>query len=437
MASQIGRLERVLGLTFGLAVTIGVTIGAGILRRPGAVAGALGEPSLILLMWALGGVYALLAALAVAELATAVPLAGGFFVWSRRALGPGAGFSVGWCDFLANCASVAFCAVAVTDLIPWLEGPQKRQMAAAALVLLFAGIQWKGIREGSHTQKITSALLAGAYLALVASAFLLGSGAKESVAVVRREFALGTAGALVFAFQSIVVAYDGWYQPAYFAEEILEPGRNLPRSMLAGVVTVGAVYLLINCALLYVLPLGRLAASEMPASDLAHILFGANAGRWITALSILALLPSINAALLSATRILYGLAREKLFWANAGAVRRGGTPHIALILAAATVMALLLTGSFERLLGMGGFFMVFMYCSAYVSLFVLRRREPQLARPFRVPGYPWVPGILLVSGGAFLAGAVASDTRSSLLAMASLGACAPVYLLLCKLSRSR
>jgi len=431
------KLDRVLGLAFGLAVTVGVTIGAGILRRPGSVAGALGDPALILLMWTAGGVYALVAALTVAELATALPVAGGFFIWTRRSMGSGPGFAIGWCDFLANCATIAYCAAAISDILSAISTVARGfpQAIALSAVLLFAAIQSRGIRSGSRAQKITSSLLAGAYLSLVAVAFLLAERAVEPE-FTPRPFPLGLIGALVFAFQSIVVTYDGWYQPAYFAEEVVEPSRNLPRSMALGVLAVTAIYLLINGALLWALPISRLAASELPAAELASSLFGDRGQLWITALSLLALPPSINACLLGASRILMGLSREGLFWNRAASVNPGGTPHVALAITVAFSSALVMTGGFERLLAMGGFFFVTMHCSAFAALFVLRRREPGLERPFRAPGYPWSTGAVLSIGIGFLAGVVITDTVNSLLALGFLGLSMPLYGML-RLGRNR
>jgi APA family basic amino acid/polyamine antiporter len=419
----------VLGVAFGLAVTVGVTIGVGILRRPGVVAGALGDTWLILTMWIIGGLYALMGALVVAELATAIPEAGGFFVWSHRAIGPAAGFSIGWCDFLANAVTVAYCAVTIGELTLALAGRSRDAVAiiAVALVLIFGGIQWLGIRSGSRTQKITSSLLAGSYLTLVAAAFLYGSPPGDTAPIIRREFALGLFGALIFAMQSIVVTYDGWYQPAYFAEEMKHPERDLPRALMAGVIKVTAVYLLVNLAFLHALPPRVLAASELPAADLAAVLLGAHGERVISVLSLFALPPTINAALLSGSRVLYGLSRRKMFWSGAAAVNRGGTPHAALGLTVAMAVALVLSGTFEQLLAIAGFFFVVNHCSAFVSLFVLRWKAPQLARPFAVPAYPFTPAIVLLAGVGFLAGAIVSDTANSLKAAGFLALCLPLY----------
>ncbi|MFN7938276.1 MAG: APC family permease [Bryobacteraceae bacterium] len=427
-----GKLHRVLGLAFGLAVTVGITIGAGILRRPGAVAAALGDTWLILLMWILGGVYALMGALVVAELATALPEAGGFFVWSHRAIGPAAGFAIGWCDFLANAVTIAYCAVSIGELTIALTNHRAISIStiAVALVLFFAAVQWLGIRSGSRTQQITSALLAASYLSLVAAAFLLANPPSSPAPIVRREFTLGLFGALIFAMQSIVVTYDGWYQPAYFAEEIEHPHRDLPRSLMAGVFTVTAVFLLVNIALLYALPPRQLAASELPAADLAAALFGTSGQRIISVLSLFALPPTINAALLSGSRVLYGLSARRLFWSGAEAVNRGGTPHIALAITAIMAIALLLSGTFEQLLAIGGFFFVVNHCSAFASLFLLRRNEPHLPRPYTVPGYPYTPAVVLLSGAGFLIGALVSDTANSLKAAGFLALCLPVYTLL-------
>lgn len=430
-----GKLHRVLGVTFGLAVSVGVTIGVGILRRPGAVAGALGETWLILLLWTIGGMYALLGALTVAELATTMPEAGGFFVWSRRAIGPWAGFAIGWCDFLSNAAAVAYSAITIAELLATMLPSlgNAPALAASGFVLLFGGLQALGIRSGSRTQQVTSALLAGSYLALVAAAFAFGERAQETTPFVARTFPLGLFGAIIFAIQSIVVTYDGWYQPAYFAEEMKTPSSDLPRALVSGVLTVMAVYLLVNIALLYVLPMQRLATSEFPASDLAQTLFSGSGQQVVSILSLFALPPTINAALMSGSRVLYGLGRQGMFWSGAGDVSHGGTPHIALAMTVFVALALTWSGTFETLLAMAVFFYVVNHCSAFISLFALRRNQPGLARPFRVPGYPWTPGIVLAAAISFLVGVMVSDTASSIRAVGLLLICVPGYWVIRKL----
>ena len=420
------RLHRVLGVAFGLAVTVGTTIGAGILRRPGTVAELLRTPALILGMWLAGGLYGLLGAINAAELGTMIPEAGGFFVWTKRAFGRGPGFVIGWCDFLGNCASLAYAAITLVDLAGALYPPLKPMttLVAVAIVLVFAAIQAVGIKAGARTQEWTTILLAITFLSLVIAAFWFG-GRQASLPL--PPASCGWIAAAILAFQSIVVTYDGWYEAAYFAEEDTNPNYNLPRSMIGGVLSVTVIYLLINGALLYVLPLNKLAGSEFPASDAAQLLFGPRGATFVTLLSMCALPSLINSSLLGASRILFALGRARLFWPRASEVNAGGTPWMALACTTGAGVALVLTGSFERLLAMAGVFYVVLYCSAFGSLLVLRRSEPETPRPFPVWGYPWTTLIVLMGGVGFLIGAFVTDTSNSMQALAFLLLSAPIY----------
>ncbi|HEY3741575.1 MAG TPA: APC family permease [Bryobacteraceae bacterium] len=423
------QLHRVLGVAFGLAVTVGTTIGAGILRRPGAVAELLRTPALILGMWLAGGLYGLLGAINAAELGTMIPKAGGFFVWTERAFGRGPGFVIGWCDFLGNCASLAYAAITLVELAAALVPALLHWTTALAIavVLVFAAIQAIGVKAGARTQEWTTILLAATFLSLVAAAFWFGGAAERGTPIALPPASRGWIAALILAFQSIVVTYDGWYEAAYFAEEDKEPSYNLPRSMIGGVLSVTAIYLAINAALLYVLPIQKLAGSEFPASDAAKVLFGSRGATLVTLLSMCALPSLINSSLLGASRILFALGRTRLFWRRAAEVNKGGTPWVALACTTGAGIVLVLSGTFERLLAMAGVFYVVLYCSAFASLLVLRKKEPQTPRPFPVWGYPWTTLIVLIGGLGFLVGAFFTDTANSIEAIAFMALSAPVY----------
>jgi APA family basic amino acid/polyamine antiporter len=222
----------------------------------------------------------------------------------------------------------------------------------------------------------------------------------------------------VLALQAVISTYDGWASPVYFAEEFSDPGRDLPRSLIGGVLAVLALYLLINLALLHVLPVPLLAASQLPAADAARALLGPLGGQLITVVAVVALLGLINTVVMAAPRILYGLGRDGLLPPFTTGVNSGGTPVPALLITAGSAGLLVLAGSFERLLGMGAFLYVGLPLVGIAALFRLRRHEPELPRPFRSWAYPLTP--LLVGGVslAFLLGALCSDTLNSLLALA-------------------
>lgn len=430
-----GKLLRILGVGFGIAVIIGGTVAAGILRNPGKVAEHLGNPWLVLAVWLLGGIYALLGAMAVAELGTMLPQAGGFYVYTRRALGNYAGFTVGWSDWLGGSASLAFMAITVgeyaAELVPALA--DHGRFLAIATLLLFAGLHWLGLRLSSRVQELTSLIKALAFLALIGACFV---GAGEQAAA---GFAQPTGNlpatpfslfiALAFALQQFVIGtYDGWQGAIYFAEEDRDPARNLPRSMLGGVLCVLGIYLLVNLALLWVLPLPQLMSSKLPLADAAQILFGTHGGQIITALALVALLSALNATLFVPTRVLFALGRDQLFASQAAAVNAGGTPGVAMLLTTlAGILFVLVGGGFNQLFAVFSFFTVVNYSACFLSLLVLRWREPNRPRPFRSWGYPWTMVLVLIASLGFLLGAILSDPLNSLSALALLALSYPAY----------
>jgi APA family basic amino acid/polyamine antiporter len=227
-----------------------------------------------------------------------------------------------------------------------------------------------------------------------------------------------------------MVSYDGWYEPAYFAEESVDPGRTVPRSLILGVVLVMAIYLLVNAGLLHALSLSNLQGAELPVADAARRMAGPLAGTLVAALSLLAVLPVTNTSLLGGARIFYGIGRDFLTWRNATRVNQGGTPWVATLLTAAFGAALIATGTFDAVLAMAGVFMVIQYCSAYASVIALRRKEPNAPRPYRLRAYPWIPALLLASGIAFFVAVTISDPRATAAALGAIAVSYPVRLLL-------
>ncbi len=441
-ASRKGRLLRVFDVGFGIAGAIGATIGAGILRTPGLVAGQLGDATLIIAAWMFGGVYALLGALSVAELGASLPRAGGWYVYARRAFGEYAGFTVGWMDWLGNCASLAWVAITIGEyaaaLAPALSGRIK--VVAVAAVLFFTLLHLLGARAGSGSQKLLSLAKALAFVALVAACFIFGGRNADAdtaeVALKLPSNAWAMLAAVVLSLQAIIATYDGWHGAIYFAEEFMDPARDVPRALFGSVLSIIFIYLLVNLALLYTLPLTRLAASELPVADAAASIFGTDSGHLIMALALLSLLGLINAVTMGGPRILYGLSRDGLFTSKAAVVSRKGTPTVALMLTTAAAILLVATGTFERLLGMMAFIYVAIYTTGFASLFALRRREPELPRPFRAWGYPWTTLCVLVGSLAFLVGAILSDTTNSLYAVLLIAIGYPAHRLVKRVSNT-
>lgn len=427
---QPGSLLRILGSGFGIAVVVGGSIGVGILRTPGDVAARLGNIWLVVGIWILGGIYALLGSNAVAELGTMTPRAGGFYVYARRAFGDGVGLMVGASDCLGLCVAIAYAAVTIADFTTVLWPPAAGSVTpiACGLILLLGLLHWTGLRVSSRAQEWTTAVKGLAFLALVAACFWFGRAPGPTSASLAGAIPAWRLFVPFFvALQAVIVTYDGWYCAIYFTEEDRDPARNLPRSIIGGTLTVTAVYLLVNFAFLRVLPLQDLAASKMPASDAVRSFAGAGAAKGIIWLAALSLLPMINAVLLCATRVLYGMSRDGLVSRRASSVNPRGTPGPAMWLCVGAAMLFALSGTFQTLLAIAGFIFVVNHSTAYVSLLVLRRREPLAPRPFKSLGYPWTAVLALGGAVSFLIGCLISDPKHSLIALALVAIGYPLY----------
>jgi len=412
-------LIRILGVGFGLAVIVGSTLGIGILRTPGLVAGQLPNRTAILAVWIAGGLYTLVGAACLAELGTMLPEAGGYYVYARRAFGDAVGFAVGWTDWITYCAVLGYVSIAIGEfavlLLPSLGGHEK---AIAILTLAaLAALQLAGLRVSSRFQEIATVVKGGAFLTVVVAAMVFAPGIPARPALASQAASFS---GLIVALQSVVITYGGWQSAMYFSEEDRDPDRNLPRSMIGGVASVIVVYLLVNVALLSVLPIEDLARSTLPAADAAQILLGGRGREIITILSIVSLPPMLNAILMIGTRILFAMGRDGLLWRRAAVVTARGTPAAAMLATTVVALALVATGTFQRLVAVVAFFLAANYVVCCLALVALRRREPKRVRPFRAWGYPWSAALVLAGAAAFLAGTAAGDTINAAGALALL-----------------
>ena len=403
-----------LGAGFGIAVGVGTTIGSGILRTPGEVAGQLGSATLVLTVWILGGVYALLCCSSVTELATMIPNSGGFYAYASRAFGQRIGFVVGCLNAVVESVAMAYLSVALGEfsagLFPRLAGHV--QLVGVTGLILLTLLNWSGLRPGSRAQEFTSAAKALGLIGLVIACFL--SPAASGTAVVTKFSIAGHSLflGLILALQGVVVTYDGWYAPIYFAEEDQDPSRNLPRSMIGTALTCTAIYLLMNGALLHTLGMGRLAGSQLPAADAAMLVFGSFGRQFILLISVVGVLSTINAGLMLTPRILFSMARDGLLPQRMTTVNKGGTPAVALFVCSFASIILILTGTFESLIAIASILFVANYLPVFAALLILRRREPNLPRPYRAWFYPWTTLCVLFASAAFLIGSVIGDLRA-------------------------
>ena len=425
-----GRLLAILGVAFGISIIVGNSIGSGILRTPGEVARLLPSPVLFLGVWVIGALYAMLGANVLAELATMMPESGGYTVYVRRSLGLYGGFIMGWNDWLATCASAALGALVIGEYTTVLLGFQNSltSVIAAGVILFFTLIQWRGIKEGSIAQNLTAVIKTAAFAILIVACFWLGKGFQQGVSSPAVPSGFAFVVALVLAMQAVIFSYDGYNGVCYFAGELRNPARDIPRAIFGGVLAVAAIYLLMNIGFLYVLPLDKMAGEPLVAATAAKEIFGEKGDMVIRVLTIVSLLSAMNAWQLMSSRVLYRLSMFG-FGTSSRYVNSGGTPAIALLLSTAAMLGLALTGTVQIVIAVTAFFFVAQYVLVVLSVFILRRREPEAARPYRAKGHPWTTGLFLLLSVAMLAGDVATDTRNSVYSLILLALSWPVYLL--------
>jgi APA family basic amino acid/polyamine antiporter len=430
-----GRLLQVLGVWFGIAAAVGNAIAAGIVRTPGDIAKSLPNPWLFMGVWIVGGLYAFSGASSIAELGAAIPRSGGQYNFSRRALGDYAGFIVGWSDWLSTCGTAAAVAIVISEysghLVPFLAGPEKIKIISVAIILGFGILQWRGIRWGRGAQLSTAAIKTAAFLILVIACFVLGGPAhRAAVAASGAALAIPSGWAFIVAvflgLQAVVYTIDGWDGVIYFGEEVREPGRDIPRAIFGSVFSIMGIYLLLNLVALYILPMKEIAGNTFVLGTVADRIFGALGDPIIRSIMVISMLSCLNANQLFCSRTLYAMSCDGLFFRRAAKVNAGGTPAFSLLLST-IVGVLFVLGSFERVIAMLSFFFVANYTLTYTSLFVLRKRAPEMERPYRAWGYPWTTGIALLGSVLFLIGSIATDRENAPLALLMLVLSYPVY----------
>jgi basic amino acid/polyamine antiporter, APA family len=416
-------LKRSLRLIDGLAMVVGIMVGSGIFRTPGLVAAQLGRPWLTLVVWLLGAALALLGALCFAELATRHPRAGGKYVYVREAFGRRAGLLVGAVEGLAiYTAAIAAIGVASAEFLSRLTGARGAltPWLGAGFVALFTAVNLVGVASGRWVQNLATGAKVLALGGVVAVAFANGTGAGWHGELAGAPQGLALWAALGVAAQPVIWTYYGYPEAAKIAEEVVDPGRTLPRVFLGGIAVAGTLYLLLNAAFLHVLPLRQIAGSSLVAADVASAIVGARGGAVVAALALLVVLASLNGNVFVTPRVLFGLARDGLAPAPLARVNPGGTPWVAMLLVGAVAIALAATGTFEKLLGLSIVLILVIDGFTVLALFRLRRLEPQA--PFRVPLYPWVPVLFVGVYAALLVGTALAQPKLVLVALAVLGA---------------
>lgn len=444
-ASSRGQLTRRLGAYDAAAVVVSNVIGSGILILPAVVAAMVAHPTAMLAAWIGGGVLAFAGALAYAELAALRPRAGGEYVYLREAFGPLMAFLTGWTSFVAGFSgAIAAGAVGLAgylarffpvaaDATPWVSlplGPIALSVSPQTIIALVAIaalslVHMLGLGPGRVVQNGLAILKVAALLGFVAAGLSIGNGSTAHFTATTPWPLSG----MMLALIPVMFSYSGWNAAAYIAEEIRDPGRNVPKALALGTGAVVLVYAAMNVVYLYAMPVEGLAATDIRVVDAAaEALFGPRVADVMTVLTIVIVLGSISAMVFAGPRVYFAMARDGYFLPAAAQVNpRTGTPLVAIAAQGLWSGVLVLTGTFSQLVQYTGFAVVLFAGIAVASLFVLRHRQPDAPRPFRAWGYPVAPAVFVFASAAMVVNAIWREPGPSLAGLGILLAGLPVY----------
>lgn len=436
-------LKKILGSAFGIAVMVGGIIGVGILRTPGSVAALLQDKWLILAGWTVGGIYVLLAVNSLAELSTMLPKAGGSFNYIQRAFGNYAGFISGWFDYIINAIAPAYFSIAVSEylsiLIPPLKGGEN--FVAIFLIIALTLLHLAGLKGGSITQQVISLIKVAAFMILIICCFVFpineASYSQQGVDAATNLVGSGIFIAFIRSMQLILGTYDGWGSPVFFAEENVDPGKSMPRSLFGGALIVMAIYLLINVALFRVLPISVIAGSKIAVAEAAQVIFGKAGYTILILIAIFSLVGILNATVMICPRILFGLSRAGFFINQGTFINKGGTPYVALITSSLIAVILVIISSFDQLFALGAFMTMLVSTLMFGSVFKLRIAEPDLPRPYKAWGYPYVNIFMLLISMAIFVSYIFADAQNFIVIFLLILLSLPAFFYLDKKNRIR
>jgi len=440
-------LERRLGPLDAAAIIVANVIGGGILFYPPQAAASAPAPLPFLATWLVGGLLAFAGAMGYAELAALRPRAGGEYVYLRDAYGRLAGFLTGWTSFVAGfsgaLAANAMILVVYLDRfipgvansaplfvipIPYLPITFSRQtIVAIAAVVAAAFVHIRGVGPGRLVSNVLTTLKVTSFVVFIALALVLGAGTSANLQVPGGTV---TATGWLFALIPVMFTYSGWNAAAYMAEEVRNPGRNLPLALGLGTAAVIVIYLLLNLLFLYVMPIGELAMVKGSVLDVvADRLLGPRAGDFMGVISIVSLSAGINAYTFAGPRVYFAMARDGVFFPAAATVHpKYKTPAVSILAQTAFAILLILTGSLDSLGNYVGFAITLFLGIAVAAVFVLRAREPNAPRPFKVIGYPLTPALFVIVSFLIVVNAFYSAPRVTGLGTLIILAGIPLYL---------
>jgi len=438
-------LERRLGPLDAAAIVVSNVIGGGIFFIPIIVASMVPDARGVLAVWLIGGALAFAGAMAYAELAALRPHAGGEYVYLRDAYGPLVGFLSGWTSFVAGFSgAIAASSIALAEyvgrflpfarygtpllviplpLVPLVISP--KTLAALAVIGILTLVHLRGLGPGRIVQNGLAAAKVSALIVFLALGFALGHGTPANVSAP----GLFSGTGFMLAIVPVMFTYSGWNAAAYVAEEVRSPTRNVPLALGLGTLVVIAIYVGLNILYLYALPVAQLSkVSGTLIDSVAERLFGFVAGNLIAAFTIVSIAASISAMVLAGPRVYFAMARDGLFAAPAGRIHpRFRAPTRSIVAQAIWSGVLVLSGTLSQLVSYTGFALVLFSGIAVAAVFVLRHREPDVARPFRAWGYPWAPGIFVTVSSIVVANEIWRNPVTSAAGLAIIAVGIPVF----------
>lgn len=429
------RLPRTLGLWSSVGLVVGITIGSGIFRSPAGVARLVPGPVGQLAIWIAGGVITLCGALSIAELSASLPETGGFYAFLHAGWGRLAGFLFGWSELvLIRANALGGIAIVFGEYTMRAFGgdpgthPRAPRLLAALAIAFAAAANIRGARLGAAVVGLSTGLKFAALLLLVGSAAVLGSSHGATAAHFSASGGSAGRGAWGLALVTVLWAYDGFADVSFAAGEVTDPARNLPRAILIGTLAIIGIYLAANAAYLYVLPVEAIGRSPLVAADVMSVLFGRSGAALVSLFVMIASFSSLNGSMLAAPRVFFAMASDGLFFEAMGRVHpRYGTPYLAIVLSAVLGMLLVLSRGFEALTNTFVLAVWPFYALSVAAIFRLRRRRPDLPRPYRVIGYPIVPAVFIAAVVFFVVNALVIDPLPTSITFAVILAGVPVY----------
>jgi APA family basic amino acid/polyamine antiporter len=431
----MSELRRDLTLFDSISLVIGTIIGSGIFLVPAEIARAVHTPGWMLGIWVIGGVLTMLGALSLAELGAAMPEAGGIYTFIGRAFGPLLGFLCGWMMFtVITSGSIATLGAAfpiyLGAFVPLT--PTTTKLVSIVAIAIMTWINIIGVKNGARLGNVLTVLKVGGLVAMVLAVFLLPGQPAPAAAVAPAPLPTGAVplSAVGVALVAVLWAYEGWHDISFAAAEMKDPQRNFPRAVIGGVAIVIALYLLANLAYLKVLTPAEIAASERVALTAMTSVTGVWGGKILTAAILCSILGAMNSLILAGPRAYYQMAKDGLFFERVSRVHpKWRTPVESLVFQGLwSVFLVLFIGGFSQLFTYVIFGGWIFYGLAVLSVIALRRKAPNMARPFRVPGYPVVPLLFGVVALAFVLNTLVATPRESGYGLAFIALGIPVYL---------